>query len=668
MKYNIGVENILEKSSNLIINKFFHLFILFTLFFILISFIKMGRYGYVTLVIYSILGIFIFTKALNNKFIQSSGSTIRNYPILPHICLIIYSTSLTLSTIYLRFFESLYVKSLCYYLFIGICTSAVFITSISVRNETIKKLLTCLTFLLGLNILLSNWLVFPNGVYASGDTHSQIYNSVVPILKYGHILPSLTYSFFPLHQILIVFLAKITIITPVFLYMSIPSLLFAVSALFVYSLQSHIVDSRFGITAMLLLVIAPSTFYHGTHAYQFSYALPLGIMLMCVTTMLTVQPDYDNNKNLLQNRVSWTIVRILLVITIIWTHQFTSTLIFVFIVIFGIIYYFFLKNNATRLSYFSYGVILLYIVILFAHWIYASYLLSSLLTVCNVYYNSLFTYENYQAAASSNTIYSTPFWLIFFDMSGRGILMMLGLIGSLYGIWKKNIYVFTWIAIGTFIWILVSVGSFIQMPLLLSGRLFAFFEAMSIVYLATFGVILLIERFGTKGLIFCSVLLFIMTIFSLGSTTSGSETSLFVGNQPLIKFYDTDSDLQYRAWIKNTVQMNSTIWVSDSWIPQTLDNVRVYDPLPINDHDQIVDNELISGEYIALNKHDSIGVRAEGTTEEEQIKKTINGSILTDNPQKDEFRLTKLNLSENKRIASQLKHIYSNGETDICLK
>lgn len=667
MKYNYDVENILEISSNLSINKFFQYFIMLILFSLLISFIKMEKYGYVTLVIYVILGVSIFIKALNNKFTQFSEFIIRDHPILSHICLITFIISLTVSIIYLRFFESLYTKSLYYYLFIGICTSAMFITSISVKNEAIKKLLPYVTFLFGFNILLSNWLVFPNGVYASGDTHAQIYNIVLPIVKNGHIPPGFTYYFFPIFQILIASLAKITIIEPVFLYMSMTSLLYSVSALFVYSLLSHIADSRFGITAMLLFMMAPSTFYHGIHAYQFSYALPLGIMLMCVTTILTIQDDCEKNKNLLQKRVSWVIVRILLIVTIIWTHQFTSTLIFVFIVIFEITYYFGLKNNANRLS-FNYVVILLYIVILLAHWIYASYLISSLVNVFNIYYNSLFTYENYQAAAVSKISYSIPFWLIFFDTSGRGILMMLGSIGSLYGIWKKNIYIFVWVAIGAFIWALISVGGFIQMPLLLSGRLFAFFEAISLVYLATFGVILLIERFGTKSLIFCSVLLFILPIFSLGSTTSGSETSLFVGNQPFVKYYDTYSDLQYRTWIKNTVQMNSSIRVSEPWAPQYLDNSRVYYQLPINDHDQVVENELMSGEYIVLNKHDSMGVRVRGISEVEQIKQVNDNNISTVESQNMHLRMIKLDISENKRVTSQLKHIYSNGETDICLK
>jgi hypothetical protein len=308
---------------------------------------------------------------------------------------------------------------------------------------------------------------------------------------------------------------------------------------------------------------------------------------------------------------------------------------------------------------------------LLAHWIFVSSVLPSLVNVFDVYYTSLFTAENYQVAASSlssNTNFLQSAWLIFLDTSGMGIIMMLGSMGSLYGMWKKNKYVFVWFIIGLAIWILISVGGFIKIPLLLGGRWFAFFEATSIVYLATFGIMLLIERFGTKGLIFCSILLFVVPIFSLGSTTSGSETSLFVGNQPSIKYYDTTSDLQYRGWIINTVPKGSTIYVSESWVLKYLDNVRIYGQLPINDQDHVVANTLKLGEYIVLSKHDSIGCRVRGISETEQINLVRTNKVSTVEAQASYMRITNLDVSEIKRVTSQLDHIYSNGDSNICLK
>src|SRR5690606_20964425 len=128
--------------------------------------------------------------------------------------------------------------------------------------------------------------------------------------------------------------------------------------------------------------------------------LPLGMLLMYITIILTIPDRYYKNRNLLQNRVSWTIVRVLSVVVIIWAHQFTSTIIFVLILMFEIIYYIISKNNANKLS-FHYSIFYLYIVMLLAHWIFVSSVLPSLVNVFDVYYTSLFTAENYQVAASS---------------------------------------------------------------------------------------------------------------------------------------------------------------------------------------------------------------------------------------------------------------------------
>jgi hypothetical protein len=530
-------------------------------------------------------------------------------------------------------------------------------------------LLPYLTFVLSLNIFLSNFIVFPNGVYASGDTHFQTYSLLLPIIGNGYVPSNLSYSFFPIHQIFVASFAIITGIEPIFLYKSAISLLYAASALFIYSLTNRATGSKFGTVAMLLFIIMPNIFYHASHIFQFSYALPLGILLMYIT-MVIMQNNYEKNQNLVQNRASWAIIHILAISTIIWAHQFTSTIIFVLIISLGVTNYILSKNNADTLS-FPYSLLSLYIVMLLAHWLYVSSVLSSLVSVFDVYYTSLFTAENYQSAVSSSNPTSRflrPLWLIFIDTSGSGIVMMLATMGFLYGVWKKNRYVFMWFIMGAAIWTLISFGGFIKMPLLLGDRLLAFFEAMSIVYLATFGTMFLIERFGTKGLIFCSILFFIIPIFSLGSTTSGSETSLFIADKPYVKFYDTYSDHHYRAWIKNTVPDNSNIWVSEPWVLRYLDNFRVYGQLPVNDQDQVADNTLKLGEYAILNKHDSIGFRVRGISEKEQVELVRNKKVSTAEAQANKMRMTKLDIPEIKRVTLQSGHIYSNGETDICLK
>ena len=343
----------IEKWNELCVNKYFIYVMMLILFAFFILLIKLKSYGYLSLTIYIIVGLFIFIIA-SNKFTQSPDSIIRTRKTLSHVCLIIFFISFTFSIAYLIFFESVYSKSLLYYFFIGICTLAIFLISISIGDNSIKRLLPYLTFVLSLNIFLSNFIVFPNGVYASGDTHYQIYNLVIPIIENGNVPSGFSYSFFPIHQILIASLAMITSIEPIFLYMSAISLLYAVSALFVYLSINRAVGSRFGITAMLLFITAPNIFYHATHAYQFSYALPLGILLIYITMVLTMPDGYEKNRNLQQNRVNWTILHILAIGIIIWTHQFTSTVIFTLIVLLGVTNYIISKDDA-NIRYFHYS-------------------------------------------------------------------------------------------------------------------------------------------------------------------------------------------------------------------------------------------------------------------------------------------------------------------------
>ena len=658
-------DSILEKISKLFVNKFFLYFIVFALFVLFALVIMLKSYGYMSLTIFIILGISIFIIA-SNKFIQFPDTIIRTRKTFLYVCLILFFVSFAFSIGYLLFFESLYSKSLWYYFFIGICTSTIFIISVSIGDNSIKRLLPYLTIVLGLNIFLSNFIVFPNGVYASGDTHYQIYNLILPILENGNVPSGLSYSYFPIHQIFVASLATITGIEPIFLYMSAISLLYAASALFIYLSINRAVGSRFGITAMLLFITAPNIFYHATHAYQFSYALPLGIILIYITMILTIPNDYKKNQNLPQNRVSWAIMRIIFIGVIIWTHQFTSTIILVLIVILGATNYIISKRNANALHFF-YSIILMYIVMILGHWLYVSHSISSLVNIFEIYTSSLGTAENYQVAYSNPTRFLRPLWLIFLDTSGRGIVMMFATMGFLYGVWKKNTYVFIWFTLGAFIFTLVSFGSYISMPILLGSRLLSFFEALSVIYLATFGIMFLIEKFGTKGLIFCSILLFITPILSLGSTVAGVETSLFLGDQPNIKFYDTLSDLQYRNWIKNMAPENSTVRVSESWVPQYTDNARIYDQLPINDQDQVTDNVLIFGEYIVLNKHDSMGLRVRGISEHEQIELVKAKKMSTVDAQARHVRITKLDLSEIEMAKERLNNIYSNGQTNIAI-
>jgi hypothetical protein len=268
VKFGNEIGNVsLGKISNLCTNKYFLYALMSIAFALLALFVKKNYYGFTILTIYIIIGIIIYLIITLYKFRLSSEYNTQ--PIWIYIGLILFFVAYGLSIAYLHFFEPYYSKSLCYYILIGICTSAIFLIAQSNKKAYLKTLLPLLVVLLALNIFLSNFIVFPYGTYASGDTHWQTYNIVLPILETGRIPLGYTYTFFPLHQVYVAILAMTTGLDPVRLYQSATGILYAISALFIYLLGRRVLDSTFGIVSMLMYLTTSEIVYLATHAYQF---------------------------------------------------------------------------------------------------------------------------------------------------------------------------------------------------------------------------------------------------------------------------------------------------------------------------------------------------------------------------------------------------------------
>lgn len=660
----VSENKILNKFSQLICNTFCLYLLLLTSFLVFLLLFSFHYYGYATISLYVSLGVSfyltIFTKKLN------IGTTRKFSDSWIKLCMILFFLTYTLSILHLQIIDDMYHKSLGYYFLIGICSFLIFFISIYDEKNVFGNLLPILVFFLSINIFFSNFIVFSEGTYASGDTHYQIYNIVLPIIGDGTIPVDESYSFFPLHQIYIASLSLLSGLNAIFLYKIATSFLYAFSSFFIYLLGKYFIGPKFGIICMLIYIISPEIVYHATHAYQFSYALIIGIILLYIV-LLTIPKDFKRiefqNNN---NKVSWTILRILLIISIVWMHQFTSAVIFGVILLFALFSILFRESNLNSKGLFS-GFLLLFLVSMFAHWIFVSLKFSSLIRIANIYYTSFFSVENYQASSVYVPSIIQPLMIQFLDISGKGIIIMFASLGSLYGMSKKNSYVYFWSFLGFFIFSLVSIGSFIRTPILLGGRLMAFFWAFSIVYLAALGIMILVEKLGTKGIALCCILLFIAPVLTLGSVSSGTESSFFKNFYPSDRLYDTEIDLSYYSWIQKMVPEGSFIMVSKSWVPQYYDNMRIYDQLPINNQNSIDLRIITYGDYLVLNDNDCEGIRVRGISESEWIQSTVitkNQSLVA--TKDTHMRDTRLNLEELKRISSDLNCIYSSSKINIC--
>ena len=128
------------------------------------------------------------------------------------------------------------------------------------------------------------------------------------------------------------------------------------------------------------------------------------------------------------------------------------------------------------------------------------------------------------------------------------------------------------------------------------------------------------------------------------------------------------ADLQHVQWTKSMIQEDSIIMESESWVPQYYDTGRIYIGLPVNSSNQIDIQILKAGDYIVLNNYDSNGIRVRGILESEQVNSVRTGNMTTIEAMASHMRLTKLDSYEIKRVVSKLGNIYSNGDTNICIK
>lgn len=651
---------IVDHISSLCCNYLFIYALIFIVICSMYLFLRLNSILYLMISICMIVGLFIHSLVIKYQYKETILYTHEFY--WTKILLNIYSICFLSSIIYLKFIETNYHKSLIYYILISVCIISIFLLSIT-NNGKNRLLNIFLLVALSLNIFLSNSIIFPYGVYCSADGHFQFYNIVMPILENGTVPLGFTYSVFPIHQIYVSIVSLVTDINPMNIYRYLVAITYSIALLFIYVICKRTIGLIYVELSIIFYLISPEVIYNATHAYQYSYALPIGLLVMFLSVFLILPKKNKSSTKETNNISSLSILHLITLLTLLFTHHFTSIYILLLI---GIIYFILYLFNCKNISFF-FNIIILFFIMLLAHWIYVSLLLVTFKDIIDVYSSSLFGLENYQAAMLvSSSSHKTSFLVIFMDVLVKGIIFMLTTVGTLYGLWKKEIYIYLMASWGLFIFILISVGSFIKMPLLLAGRLFPLFFIVSAVYLSAKGTLILKERFGRKGIIIIIILLFFTSISGLGNIASGSETSIFIGNEPSLKFYDTLQDVKLKEWIISSISCDSIVRFNEPWKLSYSDKSRQYIDLLVNDNDEIELSDIGPGEYIVLTGDylDGFQITNLHSLEiaklvAEKKKNTAEVSLYS--------RLTKLDLNELDRVSSNTNCIYSNSKIKICL-
>jgi len=393
----IPLEQICKKiaGSNLII----YLIWLFLLI-LLVVILKLQYFGILFPVVFANIGIglfLIFKKwGVNlpenetgpaiqdeNNLIQTRGSIFNIGSIL---FFFIYSVSL------LSLLQESYTKNILYYLCISGCTAILIFQIFSLKSKISHYIIIFQTFLLTLNILFANHVVYPNGILLpDGPMHFNIF--VMSILTTGHVsnFPIGPYGVFSAHHIFAAESAILTGYNPLSMYLLLGSFIFAIGVLLVFIIGKRFVNFQFGLVSAVLFTCLDYYLMYGEHpehsAYNYAFAL------ICFTIILYT---YRSHKP------AFYILLIISTLGVVLNHHFTG--IITFVPVCGLviidIYYFLQKRDRSIPSKYIAGI---FVVILFSTLTIASFVansnpLSQISQYLSPYFTDLFTFFSHLTA------------------------------------------------------------------------------------------------------------------------------------------------------------------------------------------------------------------------------------------------------------------------------
>lgn len=216
----------------------------------------MNYYAYIFFILFAILGVFLYilinNKCLKDIQISPYNRNEFNFSII-RLITILFLFFFCMSLFSLLYVE--YTKSFWYYFFISLCAAITGMELLFISSEKQGVFNLIKSYLLSVNIIFSNQIVFPNGI-ALPDFNLHFYKFIVPIVQTGYIPDPATFSgnyeYFPLHHIF----SSISIIfinfDPKLTYLYLGGFLISSGVLFIYLIGKKIANYKFGLLSALL--------------------------------------------------------------------------------------------------------------------------------------------------------------------------------------------------------------------------------------------------------------------------------------------------------------------------------------------------------------------------------------------------------------------------------
>ncbi|MFA4848756.1 MAG: hypothetical protein WC626_03435 [Methanoregula sp.] len=464
-------------------------------------------------------------------------------------------------------------------------------------------------FLLSLNIVFANHLIFNNGI-TQPDCGFHI-TFVKEILTTGRITTFHEYglvNIFPFHHI---FASEVTLLTgynPLSIYLLLGSLLIAIGVLFIFVIGKRFVNIQFGLVAAVLFTCLDFYLMQGEHPEHIAYCF--GIALVCVTMILFT---YRSRKP------AFYLLFLLSAIALILTHHLTAVIVFVTVcslILIDIFHYIQTRERSLSSIYFAaifaiFLVAILYIVSnnnpvqLLTKYFQPFFIkIQSLMTnffptsapkisipvtpipvtpipVTPIPVTSIpitpipvtpipvtpipvtpvpVTYQNVisQSISSPTGYDKLPLITLFENTLGSSLLVLVSILGFCSLLKKRSWFGDYTILNAILLSFLLGIGIIFPVVIFLPDRLYPAVQIFGLVFLGAFGILWIHNslpiRNKSAAILCICILVGIMSFFSLASIINGFETSPFVGeNVAYPKLYTTSQDVSFGEWCNSFI-------------------------------------------------------------------------------------------------------------------
>jgi len=540
---------------------------------------SLGYYEYLFLPISAATGallFIIFRRAFANneltlntpRLSESKQHTLRL--ILSILFFVFYGLS------FLALLQGFYTKTILYYISIALCAGLIAIDILFVNTKAQGNCSLLKSFLLVLNITLTNQILFPYGI-GLPDSNYHIFDIVIPIINNGHVPLGYSYSSFPAHHILVAANSLISGIDPRMLYYCLGGFVTSLGLLFIFLIGRRFVSLKFGLFAALVYTGCDYLLHFGAHPTHMTYTYFLAIAIFAITLYLYYKRD-----------PRFVIFFIILSTAIIFTHHFSGAVILVMLAAMLLVELLnYIKTREYRFQ--VHGLALLFLVALFAHWMYISSMMGTLVHIIEVYYDA-FTQEAATSISLTTTFAKLPMGNLLLNEIGSGILIMLSVVGFLHFSKHTSSFKKFILALVVVFLLLMSLEILMKESYLESHRLYVFLQEFSLVFLATCAIIWMLNNFKKLKLL-PIILVICLSFFSLANLIHGEETSLFKGDRAYWKLYETPYERHSAVWLERYIADDSSIIQSLSFRNHTVDIPA--ERLPIREAEDSTSNDML---------------------------------------------------------------------------